>query len=684
MEFTHFHLTNFGQYNGEHQIDVSTSNDQVSQRPIILIGGKNGAGKTTLLEAVKLCLYGAASLGEGVRRATYEAYLDSRIYRKVGAPIAHTFAWVGVGFQHTLGGVTSRFEVRRSWQRQRRTLDETLQIWRDGVALRDDEAGWWDQFLYDVLPPGLANLFFFDGERIQTLADAPDHVALAESVRTLLGLDGLSRVRNDLALYMTRQRRNPDSGLEAQLASLTPERTEIEQGFAAVHTTLAGIRRELAQLRGKIEAEERLLASEGGNIANQRATLSQRAESLRATKQRHERTIVEYAHGLLPFALVPHLCQNLAQRLRSDAILQQQQSFYAVGTHLTEATLQRLANNDTWLGDVALQPDQREALLAGIAATFATTLREFAPAADVAPMGLHDLAHTERANLLTWLDESTTTIPATLIELNHMLATINTELARIETTLQQSPVEDVLTASLRRIAALEREYWATEAREREQEIVLHQWQTRRDAIKIHEQEIYTKMLRGDDPTRRIDLATRAAAVLRDYENALQRRKIAQLETAIADCFGRLSRKGRYIQRVQINPTTWETLLFNHKGDALLKHQLSAGEKQLYAVALVWALRVVSGRQLPLIIDTPLGRLDSDHRTQMATQFFPHASHQVVLLSTDTEIDATLWELLQNITARTYQVVFRSEYADTTIVPGYFWEQAPLADEVVLA
>jgi DNA sulfur modification protein DndD len=55
--------------------------------------------------------------------------------------------------------------------------------------------------------------------------------------------------------------------------------------------------------------------------------------------------------------------------------------------------------------------------------------------------------------------------------------------------------------------------------------------------------------------------------------------------------------------------------------------------------LLWALRQVSGRPLPVVIDAPLGRLDGDHRQNLVERYSPRASQQVILCSTGTEVDA---------------------------------------------
>jgi DNA sulfur modification protein DndD len=102
------------------------------------------------------------------------------------------------------------------------------------------------------LPPGLANLFFFDGEQIQALAEDPDNRVLGSSIRALLGLDLLGRLRGDLAVYMTRQKRVGAINLEEQLDATKVERGQVEDGFGEAYTKLNTLQRELGQRKGKI------------------------------------------------------------------------------------------------------------------------------------------------------------------------------------------------------------------------------------------------------------------------------------------------------------------------------------------------------------------------------------------------------------------------------------------------
>lgn len=676
MYFTEFRLINFGLYPGEHVIDVSPSPAEgATERPIILIGGRNGAGKTTILEAVRLCLYGPAALGKGIKRATYESYLLGRIHRQPGAPLNHVFAGVGVGFVHTIGSRTHTFTMRRIWERRRTGVNEMVEVTRDGVPLGEHEMTWWDQFLYDLLPPGLADLFFFDGEKIQALADDPDYTMLGDSIRSLLGLDLLDRLRGDLAVYLARQRRTGETGLNEQLEQLRVRRESIEEEFGQAHTELSHLNSLIAHKQAKVEAAERQLASEGGGLAVQRDVLKQRIEVLHESIRRHERSIAEYANGLLPFAIIPQVAGMLKDRLELDAQVEQYIQVSTVTDHFIDALAQRLVQQDDWLGHTQLSEASRVDIIEGVSRTaqeIRASLVRDEEAALANETVIHPLEKEERRELVNWLEQAVELLPHHMAEIGQALEADLAELAAAEATLHKLPTEETIRPIIQHISTLQRELGALEIQKQQKEATVHQIRLKRDALDREEKELYTRLMRGDDPNYRIRLASHAQQALVRYEDALRRAKITELENAIVECFGQLSRKGRYIRRVEIDPATFATTLYSQKGDALPREQLSAGEKQIYAVAVLWALRLVSGRSLPIIVDTPLGRLDSEHRRRLVQQYFPQASHQVVLLSTDTEIDATLYTDLEPAIARAYKLTYQTGEASSQVEEGYFW------------
>ena len=178
----------------------------------------------------------------------------------------------------------------------------------------------------------------------------------------------------------------------------------------------------------------------------------------------------------------------------------------------------------------------------------------------------------------------------------------------------------------------------------------------------------------DKTKNQIDLAKKSQLVLTEYTERITQLKIEGLRASIAELFNFLIRKDALVADVQINPKTFEVTLFDKKNNQILKDDLSSGEKQLFAISVLWALAKSSGRPLPVIIDTPLGRLDSDHRINLVKHYFPNAAHQVIVLSTDTEVDKDLFKALKPSVSHCYHLQYDMKETRTAPVEGYFWNK----------
>ena len=120
---------------------------------------------------------------------------------------------------------------------------------------------------------------------------------------------------------------------------------------------------------------------------------------------------------------------------------------------------------------------------------------------------------------------------------------------------------------------------------------------------------------------------------------------------LKDALNELWHKVDRLRDVKVSFSDHRIELFDAAG-ILEKRDLSAGEKQLFAIGFIYALAQLSGCRMPFVIDTPLGRLDMAHRRRFVAGFLPTASHQVVLLSTDTEIEGPYSTILRRLSRTT--------------------------------
>ena len=162
-------LRDFGLFSGENTFSLTPRTKYRMRRPVILIGGKNGTGKTTILEAVRLCLYGARSLGDRVSRKEYHEYLASSIHHSQVTLLELKQASVALEFEHAHSGEKNYYHVERRWEVRKSTKEpirESLTIHKNNEPLSDFETDHWQDFLNELIPIGLSQLFFFDGEKI--------------------------------------------------------------------------------------------------------------------------------------------------------------------------------------------------------------------------------------------------------------------------------------------------------------------------------------------------------------------------------------------------------------------------------------------------------------------------------------------------------------------------------------
>ena len=177
----------------------------------------------------------------------------------------------------------------------------------------------------------------------------------------------------------------------------------------------------------------------------------------------------------------------------------------------------------------------------------------------------------------------------------------------------------------------------------------------------------------DDTERMAKYTNMALRITEEYTIELQKRKTEVLGDTITDCYKKLANKKNLIHRIVMDPKTLDIVYLDDDDREVSKDSLSAGEKQLMVIAILWALAICSKKKLPVIIDTPLSRLDSMHRTSLVTSYFPHASDQTIILSTDSEIDHNYYDLMKDSIGDEFTLSYSEKTKSTTILKGYFQE-----------
>lgn len=621
-------LQNVGPFKGLQTVNIS---EPSPKRPVTTILALNGSGKTSLLEALRLGLYGRRS-PSFVNGRGYSNYLRDAVHRHAET---NEPSFVEIGFRLRTGGTLVAYRVRRQWEAKDSGASEQLEVYVDeqlNAALTDA----WADTIEQWLPARLSSFCFFDGEQLAALADPEQsQQVLGDAIRALLGLDVVDQLSSDLRIL---DRRRKESSIEEdQLAAIAPLGQSVNQAEAQVQSLLHArgtLANQVERARLVMEEAERAMGNSGGHPLQQRERLQSRLEAAQEAVRTEHATLLEQAYGLAPLLLVR---SNLERFKHQDPL---------VGTPRAAAELEQ---RDSWLISELEGISNEATVIRRVQRILARERKERSARASGCESSSHALE----------LASNMDSVEASLARAVVQYSTAIEATEKLERKIEQLPAEDDPSSphNVWRRAVVEHSHKYESLAQADHKLA--------EARRIREESL-AKYQRAMEAGLRREHAERDGSLLADrsatiqsilvqFRRAMLERQATRLSELIADCFAQLHRKSDFVQQVRVDPETLSMALIATDGHIIDASRLSAGERQLLAVATIWAILRASGRPLPLVIDTPLGRLDSAHRQRLVDRFFMRAAHQVVLLATDTELDSEVSELLAPRTSLKYEI-----------------------------
>ena len=662
-------IENYGVYGGRQEANLSPEPD----RPIIRFGGMNGGGKTTLLDAIQLAFYGKKARLSNRGRLPYLDYLHDCIHR---AADPGEGAGITLRYRRFTDGEAHDYELQRHWRQGIKGVEENFRVLRDGEPdpLLIEH---WDESIASFLPVRLAHLFFFDGEQIKDLAEG-DHVAeiIGSAIEGLLGLDLVERLSTDLKVFERGIRDDQrKSGEEDETARMIRqgegEMAEIDRSLEEIGNAEGAKVNEANQLAKILKEREEQFESVGGHLYLRQADLEQRKTDLTRQRAQAETELRDLVAGPLPLAVVDELLGEVADQARHETQIRHARVLLEALEERDRQVMNALVGTD----------DALAAATAGRIDRFLAEDRRQRAGLAHEPMILHadDQLPARISHLRTALIPDARNQAKAITD---RLAAIDEQLSRLAGDLARVPPREHIADCQR---ALERARTSHESKLAE----INALRERRETLKRQQSMVNERIGRlgltdldaryaDDDRSRML----KHAALVRDTLDRLRPRVVARhaerIESLMYDSFLQLLHKPDLVRGLKVDPNTYAATLTGSDGRTLPFDRLSAGERQLLATAMLWGLARASGRPIPTIIDTPLGRLDSSHRRNLVERYFPHASHQVILLSTDEEIVGLYWEAIAPYVARTYMLATLT-HGQTQIFPGYFHSDARTRD-----
>lgn len=642
MKISRLTLHNFGIYANTNQFDFD------SDKRVTLIGGMNGRGKTTILEAILLVLYGRRSFAFVESKKSFPNYLKNLVNRADGTNMTS----IEMLFEHSSDEDKNYYKVKREWSLHLSNNTLKTSVYKNNTfdqVLSEN----WSMFVEEMLPSAIAPFFFFDGEKISELAVSDDDNYMLKSVKTLLGIDVLDQAISDIQRIITSKKKTIKSDIHAKEIALYDEKIKNANSLAkAANETLGHLKIENINLSEKLEKAENDFISMGGNLASNRKELMNKKIAIEDTLEKLNIQLTEIVSEDLPLLLVLPLLNEILHASNQE---REQKGIKAALAQLPSLYREFDETNDK-------------------AINFEEFIQFVNSRSKDVPM-VYNLSEASYSQLKMLCDSLPKRQKSEALHILEQRMDLLKQLAVAENYLSINVDETSTSIQYKNILALTTELATIREKLRIAQEEYHSQNARIDNLKSEQLKVIEKAVSSlenvDETKRVIAYAKRTLHVLQDYKIHLQLAKTRYLAETMTKCFKQIVTKKNLIGNIEIEPETLKFIYLNPNGEQINRSSFSAGEKQLLMIAMLWALGICSKKQLPVIIDTPLARLDSAHRESLITNYIPEASEQTILLSTDSEINGKYYDLLRPYVGQEFTLKYNDLTQQTIVEKGYF-------------
>lgn len=695
MKFSNIEINNFRQYYNSVNVDLETNDE----KNIIIIGGRNGYGKTNFLLSIVWCLFGdkISQIDENFKKEiqkekNYSFFMQQSINwtakkeNKTRFSVSIKIIDIELPVLRTLHSNTDSILIKRTFDIS--SMNETLSIVdvSSNLEVFDDESDKIN-FINDyIIPIDAAKFVFFDAEKIAEIANLSikdEGSFINDALGKILGLDTYETLIEDIEFYINNLKKEGASkNLHEQIINNEKAIEISEDQINNLEEESAERLKEIDDLKKKIRGFDNLISqhSKQGNSTFDRNTLIIEIDKLKAKEVELNERFNELSE-IIPIAILTGKLEEVKEHLE----IQEKNEFLK---NSSKENSDKIENFIELLFNKPPEPDNSTISLKDKmfyyekAQTLGSQL--FKENSEYSELEFeHDLNNSEKKLIADAINlvniQSKDLFESTIEEFNEIkvkLSDLNKTLSKVDADLED---ELILEYSSNKETA---EFNITEKNRRIGENNQQIIKLRSDIVRLNQQlvTLVKKVEVNDQNKLKILKSNQYIDVLNQFLDEQKNKHKDSLEETILSELKILMHKlnselnqTKFIENVKVTILAsgqgMKITLFDQDVNEIRKESLSSGEKQVYISCLIKAILKESVNNLPIFIDTPLGRLDEEHRDSITKKYYPELSEQVVLFSTNSEITPKRFKDISGNISKSYLLF--NDGVNTSIKSGYF-------------
>ena len=656
MLFKQVTLENFGPYKGSKSIDMRINSPRQN---VILIGGENGAGKTTLLNAIKVALFGPYAYGYKTESDAYMNKIKNYLNTQALKEKENSFRVI-LEYSEVENYKRTNYTIYRHWKITKKSILEKIDISKDSHFLNETEKEIYQSKLRESMPPQLFDLCLFDGEEIsRIIGDNLLSSYLMNLSKVIFNLNLFENLEDDLNNLLKAKLDDDSITLYDRDIQVLKQNLDSNQEVITKHKSehfeaksiLLKYQEDANQLRKEFEVH-------GGLYKEERDQLVQEVNSIENERSDINNKVKSYIATMLPFELNKDLLTHSIKQMEDEST---EQVFIQIDQKLDDSTLSRVIN------DLGIDANSSKSMNQLLKNSLLEHLRT-----DI-DQHIHRASFAQRSQVAQVAEILTRESPqdyAKLLKKNKELLLNSQQLRKKINTHDQTNEFTQMINNMEQCnqKIVTQEQCVVEIQQKLQEAIAMKDEFEKQLFeKQKERHHYYKERNA------FSISEDLINLSKEFRKIQQQKKLQDVESEAIRMLKKLMRKQNYISSVRIHAETFEIFLYDKKHETLDLAKLSAGEKEILLLSLIWAMFKSSGRRVPFIFDTLLGRLDQTHKTTVLSELIPACGEQAMILSTDTEIDQNNYHLLKPYLAHEYMLDYDTENQSVNIHNNYFFQ-----------
>lgn len=710
MKINRLILKNFSSFEGINAFDFKVTNDQ----NIILIGGQNGAGKTSLFSAIKVALYGPLAFGYVGANSHYTAKIKEYINAKA-FHLDRVESGVLINISVKVEREYFDYEISREWTYVKQKLEESLVIKKNGKKLDEQEIAYFTNYLLGIIPPDLFDFFMFDGEEVGNIFSTSTYNNyIKNALFTMCDMDVYELIRKYTSNYISKS--DYEEIDSSKYENLKKQLEEIEKAISEMECKKVELENAVEDNNIQLEELETAYKNAGGITPKEREEMMEAYQNAEKIKQERTLQLKNFVEGLMPFYIVRDFADKISDQLDLE---EKGEIFYYVQNKIQKKAIKEALLKHGNVSDDAVS-ELVEVLL--------NTFRPKGYSENIESM--HDLSREEigRVNAIfsSLYDFDKEKMTRIICEKQNAAKTT----MDINRALKNAMSEDDVQIFREKENELLKTKNLYVEKIHEIETILIELKDKHSILSQECNKIHQELVHSVQNKHVYELSAGVSRVMSKLLSEKTENIKDKLALLTVENLHHIYRKENLITHIEIeddyqfnlfqNVSYYEGELLalinnvgNDAAEKLIGHRglkelyqkyktdnmtglrnmllqssrmnsintykkielnrLSKGERQIFILALYWAIIMISGRDIPFVIDTPYARIDANHRKEISEKFFPNISKQVIILSTDEEINEEYYQIIHPYVAKEYLLTNDESINKTTVESKYFFE-----------